>query len=386
MPAIPLQLPVIPLGVDCDSYAKTPGFISAARQKWRQGLGIKSDDVAVLFVGRLSFHAKAHPLALYRALEDAGKQTGKNIHLIMSGWFANDAIKNSFVDAARVFCPSVRVTFVDGRKKDVRESIWYAADIFSSLSDNVQETFGLTPLEAMAAGLPVVISNWDGYKETARHEESGFLIPTWAPPAGTSEDIAIEHANGLMNYDNYIGYQSQFCNVDIQACTNAFVALIESPELRRRMGEAGQKRARLNFDWPVIVLRYEELWQGLAELRKSGMAYDDRKSSTVSMPARQDPTILFQDYPSNVVSDETILVATLIPDKANFEKVCSVSMNTFAASRVVLISEAERILLIVTESKSIKLGDLKRNLPSGRHKAIMLTVLWLSKMGLLQLQ
>ncbi len=42
--------------------------------------------------------------------------------------------------------------------------IWQAADIFTSLSDNIQETFGLTPIEAMAAGLPSVVTDWDGYQ------------------------------------------------------------------------------------------------------------------------------------------------------------------------------------------------------------------------------
>src|SRR5262249_22780735 len=39
------QLPVIPLGVDCDAYAPIPGV----RASWRQRLGIADEDVAVLF-------------------------------------------------------------------------------------------------------------------------------------------------------------------------------------------------------------------------------------------------------------------------------------------------------------------------------------------------
>ena len=50
-----------------------------------------------------------------------------------------------------------------------------------SLADNIQETFGLTPVEAMAAGLPCVMSDWDGYRDTVRDgvgEDSSF--PPWA--------------------------------------------------------------------------------------------------------------------------------------------------------------------------------------------------------------
>jgi glycogen synthase len=57
------------------------------------------------------------------------------------------------------------------------------------MSDNIQETFGLTPLEAMAAGLPVIVGDWDGYKDTVRDGVDGFRIPSLMPPAplGTDE-------------------------------------------------------------------------------------------------------------------------------------------------------------------------------------------------------
>jgi len=41
-------------------------------------------------------------------------------------------------------------------------SAWQAAGVFIALSDKIQETLGLTPLEAMAEGLPVIVSDWDG--------------------------------------------------------------------------------------------------------------------------------------------------------------------------------------------------------------------------------
>ena len=38
------------------------------RARAREALGLEPDEVAALFVGRLVYHAKAHPFAMYRGL------------------------------------------------------------------------------------------------------------------------------------------------------------------------------------------------------------------------------------------------------------------------------------------------------------------------------
>src|SRR5215472_9284247 len=176
-PSLP-QLPIIPLGVDCNAYQPSAGV----RAEWRRRLGIADQDVAVLFLGRLSFHGKAHPLPMYRGLQQALAQKplpqGARLHLIQAGWFANDAIERAFRDGAKLHCPDVGCHFLGGRQPDVRNRIWHAADIYTSLSDNLQETFGLSPIEGMAAGLPAVVSDWDGYRDTVRDGIDGFRVPT----------------------------------------------------------------------------------------------------------------------------------------------------------------------------------------------------------------
>jgi glycosyltransferase involved in cell wall biosynthesis len=38
----------------------------------------------------------------------------------------------------------------------------------------------------MAAGIPVVVSDWDGYKDTVRDGVDGFRIPTFKPMGSDS--------------------------------------------------------------------------------------------------------------------------------------------------------------------------------------------------------
>lgn len=243
-----LQLPVIPLGIHTDDFTATQER-KAAGGMWRSRLGIQLDDVAVLFVGRLSAHAKAHPLPMFVGLEKAAQATRKKIHLILAGWFANQAIEDAFLTGAKRLCPNVQIHLVDGRSNDVRRNIWHASDIFCSLSDNIQETFGLTPIEAMAAGMPVVVTDWDGYRETVRDAQDGLRVPTLTQAPDRGEDLAFRYEAEVDNYDMYCANTSQATSVDIEGTAKAFTALITSQDMRKKMGETAQKRAREVYDW-----------------------------------------------------------------------------------------------------------------------------------------
>ena len=301
---VPLpHLPVIPLGVDTDAFR----FDAATRMAERAALGIGEEDVAVLFMGRLSFHAKAHPIAMYLALEEAARRTGKRFHLIQAGWFGNDAIGAAFIQGARRYCPSVNAIFLDGRKPEVRTRIWAAADLFTSLVDNVQETFGISPVEAMAAGLPCVITDWNGYRETVRDGVDGFRIPTVLPPPGSGPDFADRYAAGLDSYDYYIGRVSQVTAVDVAATADAYARLAADPALRRRMGEAGRARAVATFDWKAIIPQYLDVWRQLSDIRRHAVERAPRRPDRDGDPLRPDPLRMFESYPTRHLSPSTRL-------------------------------------------------------------------------------
>ena len=96
------------------------------------------------------------------------------------------------------------------------------------MSDNIQETFGITPIEAMSAGLPVVVSDWDGYRDTVRDGIDGFRIPTQMPPPGYGDDLALRHSLGIDTYDMYCAYSSSLVVVDLASTTQAFIKLFSS--------------------------------------------------------------------------------------------------------------------------------------------------------------
>ncbi|MGQ0671962.1 MAG: glycosyltransferase family 4 protein [Hyphomicrobium sp.] len=299
------QLPVIPLGVHCADFQ----FSDAERRAGRKALGLEADEVAAIFVGRLSFHAKAHPHAMYVGLEDAARRTGKKLALIQCGWFANEAIEKAFRDGAKAHMPSVRSLFVDGREADKRSAAWAGADLFVSLSDNIQETFGLAPVEAMAAGLPVVATDWDGYRDTIRDGRDGFLVPTTMLPPGLGETMAAAHECGELTYDQYCALACRTVSVDMATLAARLTDLVNSPDLRRSLGASGRARARTEFDWSVVYRRYQELWADLAR-RRTAAAADSAWMARLAAapraaPSRLDPARSFADYATRVLGPDT---------------------------------------------------------------------------------
>jgi alpha-maltose-1-phosphate synthase len=377
------QLPVIPLGIHTSDFV----FTSEQRQSARSVLSVDSDTLVVLFMGRLSFHAKAHPLAMYQALEAASRQANKKVVLIECGWHANEFIAKAFREAAQLACPNVRVVTLDGRDASQRQTAWAGADIFCSLSDNIQETFGIAPIEAMAAGLPVIVSDWDGYKDTVRHEVDGFRIPTLMPQAGLGSDLALRHALEIDTYDMYCGHTCSLVAVDIEAAAQSFVKLFSSQELRRQMGEAAQIRTKEIFDWKTVIRQYEDLWASLAEIRKASAA-SPGKTGGHSWPARADPFELFGGYPTQTLTAQSLLALVDKDVGESFERVTKyreLSMVNFAKALIPAENEVENILKHLSE-KPMTAAELVATIPEQRKAFVYRSLAWLLKIGILRVE
>ncbi len=235
-----IRLEMIPLGVDMDRFRPAR---SDERALAREELDIAEDEVLVLFVGRLAHHAKAHPFPLFRAASEAARLTGRRVHLVLAGWPPNPSVNASFREGARQFAPEARTSFVDGRDDKVRRQVWQAADLFVSPSDNIQETFGLAVIEAMACGLPVVATDWDGYRDLVVDGETGLLVPAMMME-GATVGATSRYLIGELSYDYFVSECSQATAVDVPSIVAAVSRLVGDESLRRKMGAAGRRRRR----------------------------------------------------------------------------------------------------------------------------------------------
>jgi len=375
------QLEVIPLGVNVADFITTP----TQKKDWRERLGIADDTVVALYVGRFSAAAKMNPLPMAMALERAAVRSGKKLAWVVAGWAPTEELTARYHDDSRACCPSVQYIALDGREPDVRFSIWAVGDIFLSLSDNVQETFGLTPVEAMAAGMPNVVSDWDGYRDTVRHGVDGFRIATYSPRPGTGEDIAYRHANDWVKYEAYVAATSQTNVVDIDQAAQAIATLACDTDLRVRMGASARERAVTEFDWARIIPRYQVLWGAMNARRLAAPAPAPAARNLVNNPWRMDPYTLFAAYPTEYLTDTSMIRSR--PDLTWAQVKAATGSVMTREGGFALPPEAEIVSLVerLAGERQISVGDLLAHFPAPRRVLLERGVLWLAKYGFIEI-
>jgi starch synthase len=379
-PVLP-QLPIIPLGVHTDDFSFSISEKNAARAQFK----LDADEVVILFVGRLSFHAKAHPYAMYAGAESVARKTGKKITLLMCGWFANDMIKKAFIDGAVNYFGGGKTLFIDGGNEKVRSAAWAAADVFVSLSDNIQESFGLTPLEAMAAGLPVLVTDWDGYRDTVRDGIDGHRVSVANSLDIVGESLSRKYEAGVVNYDTYCGLTCMMVAPDIPSFERHLQTLVEDPAMRATMGANGRQHVRDKFDWRIVYQKYRDLFDELAAIRAAdGAAWEGKRPVTLNCSAdRLPPERMFARFGSRTLSSSDRFTVPSKASEAAIETYRSIIKNPmFSFAKTLLPSEQITQLMMANAGKSI--SQIAEESGIAPRQLIAAAVV-LTKMGLLTL-
>lgn len=194
---------VLPLGVDVDRFA--------APQR------VKQKRPTLLFIGRHRY---------YKGVDDLLKaMTDVEAELIIGG---DGMMRESWERLAASLNLSDKVRFIGTVPESELASLYRSADIFVLPASARSEAFGLVLLEAMAAGLPCVTTELGtGTSYVVQHNVSGLVVPARTPSALAE---SINH-------------------------------LLADESLRKRMGEAGQERARKEFTETMMVERIENVYK-----------------------------------------------------------------------------------------------------------------------------
>ncbi|MBS0335165.1 MAG: glycosyltransferase family 4 protein [Proteobacteria bacterium] len=372
------QLATIPLGVHTADFAFDP----QARAAWRTALDVPAEAVAALYLGRFSIASKMNPAPMGLALQEAQRRTGQPVYWILVGDNPSPAEDQAFRAAAAAFCPDVRLRFVGEAARHVHGSIWSAADVFISFSDNVQESFGLTVPEAMAASLPCVVSDWDGYRGSVRHGTDGFLIRTTTPRPGLGADLAFRHHHNLSSFEAYLTAQSQFTAVDVEQAAGALANLFGNPDLRARMGQAAAERARSVFDWRVVIAQYQALWAELASRRQAVPAQPPTTGG--DNPWALDPFRMFAAYPSHALAhDDTVQLRRAMSPDALAALLAAPSVRG-AEGRLPTAEQAAALLAALSPDRPAAVGALLARFPPEQRPFLERGLVWLAKYGVVR--
>jgi D-inositol-3-phosphate glycosyltransferase len=282
------SLPVIPLG--SEALDRDEGRRSTARQR----LGAADNDVVLLYVGRFCPKSKCDLVPLLTAFAEVARDPQSHARLVLAG---DDTRHNMAAGlratAAQLGCGDL-VTVCPNLTHAEKLDVFCAADVFVSPSDNLQETFGLTITEALSAGLPVIASNWNGYRDLLTEGETGFLVPTYWTDLGPSFD-ELTLSEGLLEEGGFPATTV----VDTGVLRRSIELLVRDAGLRTAMGVNARRVFHERFHWSVVIRQYESLWTELRARAKRDAASSRSVSSRVLGVLRN----TFGHYPSEVLAD-----------------------------------------------------------------------------------
>lgn len=296
-PARPM-LPVIPLGVHVDEFARH----KAARATLRARLGAAETDVVFSTIARLSPHEKFDPIPIFLSMQAAARDLppGVKMHVVTCGIFRQPYARKVFEEGAARLMPDVGFLLLDGANAQERQQTLSGGDVFLFMIDNIQETFGLAPLEGMAAGLPVLGSDWDGLKDTVT-DDVGLRVKSrmLGPLHLANESLRLQ--GGIDDYPQYCAAVSAMTELDMADMKAKILALAANPDLRARMGQAALRRVQSHYDWSAVIPQMQALWAEQTARKKAASAKAYRIRG-YSLPIGPSPSLLFASYPSEVAN------------------------------------------------------------------------------------
>jgi glycosyltransferase involved in cell wall biosynthesis len=247
------QLLHLPLGIE-DELLDAGGN----RERGRARLKIPADAVVLLVLGRITPTQKMDlgPLCRLLARRVLPSSPVPVVLLLAGSATPHDLTRAKSAISASGLEAHVRL-HANFPLKD-KPDVLAMSDILVSPVDNTQETFGLSLLEAMAAGLPVVASRFDGYKDLVEDDVDGFLVDTWwggEDPMGEWFD--------LMDPDIAQLFQSQGVAVDLEQLGDRLLTLVADPARRTAMGRAGRAKVAATYRWSRVIAAYERTWSRL---------------------------------------------------------------------------------------------------------------------------
>lgn len=343
----------------------------------RERLDIPANSIVFGVVARIDVMTKMELSATYLAFFELIQKTGRqDLVLVIAGNKKNNNYFNRIQTLGKLLNIHENIRYYCDFTDEERPLLYNTIDVFVSLSDNIQETFGLALVEAMSHSKPVIASDWNGYKDIVVNDITGFLIPTyWMNCFSKNQKDAYFPHQGFGDLEDLYLLQVQTTAVDIPRCVAAMAQLLDAPR-RQAMGSAGFERAHDVFAWPRVI---EQLNMRYAEIRESAVANalgQNRYNGAYEMFA------LFGHYPTQELLREHQVQITqfglaIIQQKVSFLEYVGLWDHIF---------ECDRIWpdLLPRTTQVTPISQLIREFSEYEEETVMINILFCLKFNLLQ--
>ena len=173
---------VVPPGVDTERFQKLDREL--CRREIREAFRIGADDTVILFVS-MNFDIKGLDRLMTALAVLKAELPREKFRLLVVG----KGNIGKYKGLAERLGIADQIVFAGIMEKTKLDKAYLASDIFSILSRF--DTFGMVALEAMAASLPVIVSNNVGARDMVLTGVNGFIINEEDDPAEISGKIAL---------------------------------------------------------------------------------------------------------------------------------------------------------------------------------------------------
>ncbi len=376
----PGRFDLIPLGVDTETFRPRD------KRDARKLLSLPQDKLILLCFARFSAHEKMDLLPLLRGFQRLlGECQGEASRLLLL--LAGDDERYHYAQEVEKFAEALGVAKVVRFMKNPsfieQPLIYSAADVFVSFADNFQESFGITVLEAMASGLPAIVSDWDGYKDTVLHGKTGFRVPTY----WTDCEERISLFSPICSWRLEHLYLAQSVCVDINQMVEYLKEVIQHQELREEMGRNARKWVVERFDWKVVIEQYEALWMELYQASRDFERQNKERPLAPKVPLLRPHRLkAFSSYPSRLIEAETQIHTTSYGNDVLGKKA---NLQLYKGMKNLLLFPMIQDILVLAQEKK-PMGEVETELLRKYHKYsptpqdIKYQMAWMLKQGLLE--
>lgn len=220
------KISVIPCGFNPNEFYPIDKLLA------KMVLKIDTNDPIILQLGRMV--TRKGVANVINALARL-KRTNTPVHLIIVGGEADQVEDDNSPEVLKLRELAKKeglermITFAGRKNRDVLKYYYSAADIF--VTTPWYEPFGITPLESMACGTPVIGSNVGGIKYSVEHGKTGFLVAPENP-----DELA-----------------------------SRIFELLNNPEQLAEMRQHALKRVNFFFTWSKVAQQIDTLYERVLE-------------------------------------------------------------------------------------------------------------------------